>query len=68
LSSPKPPLDKWHHSLAPSPSIPFHKQNYERSKISDFAPSFSYTTFAPFLKQQGVKFLEIHLHSGNDKF
>ncbi|KAB5514199.1 hypothetical protein DKX38_028105 [Salix brachista] len=52
-SLPKAPLDKQHHSSMPSPSIPFHKQNHESSKISDSAPASSNPTFLPSSKQQG---------------
>ncbi|CAK7352630.1 unnamed protein product [Dovyalis caffra] len=52
-SSPKPPLDKQYHSSVPSPSIPFHKKNHERSKISDSAPASPYPTLPPSSIQQG---------------
>ncbi|XP_024446026.2 receptor-like serine/threonine-protein kinase ALE2 isoform X3 [Populus trichocarpa] len=52
-SLPKTPLAKQHHSSAPSPSIPFHKQNHESSRISDSAPASSNPTFPPSSKQQG---------------
>ncbi|KAJ6856885.1 hypothetical protein NC651_038543 [Populus alba x Populus x berolinensis] len=52
-SLPKTPLDKQHHSSAPSPSIPFHRQNHESSRISDSAPASSNPTFPPSSKQQG---------------
>ncbi|KAJ6759578.1 hypothetical protein OIU74_026115 [Salix koriyanagi] len=52
-SLPKAPLDKQHHSSMPSPSIPFHKQNHESSKIRDSAPASSNPAFLPSSKQQG---------------
>ncbi|KAG5225547.1 receptor serine/threonine-protein kinase [Salix suchowensis] len=47
-------LDKQHHSSMPSPSIPFHKQNHESSKIKirDSAPASSNPAFLPSSKQQ----------------
>lgn len=56
-SLPKTPLAKQHHSSAPSPSIPFHKQNHESSRISDSAPASSNPTFPPSSKQQGPSFV-----------